>query len=75
VTIRDDGGDVERRGMPLAVDVESDKVVEITRDGVAIDQPAAGLKRMAYADRQKQYRGMRRGVVVNGYRGAHHSPP
>jgi hypothetical protein len=35
--MRDDGGDVERRGMLLAVDVESDKVVEITQDGVAID--------------------------------------
>jgi hypothetical protein len=37
VTIRDDGGEVEHRGMLLAVDVESDKLVEITRDGVAID--------------------------------------
>jgi hypothetical protein len=35
--MRHDGGDVERRGMPLAVDVESDKVVEIIQGGVAID--------------------------------------
>jgi hypothetical protein len=35
--MRDDGSDVERRGMPLAVDVESDNVVESTQGGVAID--------------------------------------
>jgi hypothetical protein len=44
--MRDDGGDVERRGMPLAVDVESDTVVESAQEGVATDQPAAGLGRM-----------------------------
>jgi hypothetical protein len=37
VTIRDNGGDVERRGMLLAVNAESDEVVGITRDGEAID--------------------------------------
>jgi hypothetical protein len=35
--MRDDGGDVGRRGLPLAVDGESDKVAEITQGGVAID--------------------------------------
>jgi hypothetical protein len=35
--MRDDGGDVERRGMPLAIDVESDKMAEITHGCVAID--------------------------------------
>jgi hypothetical protein len=73
--MRDDGGAVERRGMPLAVDVESDTVVESTQEGVAADQPAAGLRRMTDVDHQKEDGGMRRGVVVNGYRGAHDSPP